>query len=67
MYAAEGGHLDVVKLLMELGAEVNAKNDEDGKLLSFYFILAATPLAFRGYVLKNQIVARKTSLTIPRF
>ena len=37
MFAARSGHLDIVKLLLNQGANVNDKSN-DGKFLILYFI-----------------------------
>ncbi len=38
MYAAWGGNLDIVKLFLNRGADIKAKNN-DGKFLILYFIV----------------------------
>ena len=38
MAAAQGGNLDIVKLFLNKGADVRAK-DDDGKFLILYFIV----------------------------
>ncbi len=38
MYATQGGNLDIVKLFLNKGANVRAK-DDDGKFLILYFIV----------------------------